>query len=646
MHVKLTDPVKIGKMTLKNRMYAAPMVSLYADEDGNVTPRLVDIYREKAGGGWGLVCVEAATVRYDGRLFTRMLGIYKDQQIAGLNELAEAISDEGGKSCIQIMHGGRQANSRFNGGVRPIGPSSISPWPPQGLPPREMTQKECEEMSDCIAMAAGRAREAGFDSVQLHAAHGFLMQQFLSPYTNQRKDAYGHKPAFLLEVISKVRMSVGNEYPLGLRLSADEFLGSDGLTADYVIENIIPSLEKAGIDWFDISAGVFETLVHWIPPIYFKKGYLTDLAAGVKEIVNVPVSGVGRINDPDLARKLISENKVDMVAFGRQVLADSAFPRKVLEGREKEIRKCIACDMGCTDRLLKSVGIKCAVNYEFAKEDSLRKVNTAVNRKKILIVGGGVAGMEAAGILAIRGHSVFLKEKTCRLGGLVRLAASIPRVFTHELFEIVMHLESQIKNTGVNVETGINVDMDYIKEMKPDAVIIATGSIALMPASGMIAADAVEIIPYDRYIMDGNVSGENIIVIGGIHGAETALSLAKAGKHVKLLEESLRTAETPYIYYGRMLVLQNYLKENNVDVITDVTLKQINGSGVIVADQNGEEREIAGDTVIAAFGRRSDSDLSELLAAEGIHYLRIGDCDSPGNIMKAVHQAARTARRI
>jgi len=640
----IADPVRIGAMELKNRMYAAPMVCLYADEDGNVTQRLIDIYRKKALGGWGLVCVEASSIRYDGRLFTRMLGIYKDQQISGLNELAEAIHDGGAKSCIQIMHGGRQANTRFNGNVPLFAPSSMSPWPPDGPLPREMTTGQCRTLANDFATAAGRAQEAGFDCVQLHGAHGFLLQQFMSPYTNQRTDVYGDRLAFVTEVITKVRKVVGPDYPIGFRVSADEFLGDQGLTIDAFTHDVAPAIEKAGIDWLDISAGTFETLVHWVPPLYSPKAYLVGLAEKVKDVVNIPVSGIGKINDPKLARKLIENHKIDIVAFGRQVLADPDFPNKLLRGQDDQINQCIACDMGCTDRLLRSVGIKCAVNFEFAKDLSSQSYAKTDTPKRVKVIGGGIAGMEVARILAKRDHHVTLYEKGGKLGGTINLAGAIPGVVTAELTRVVFDRKHALEQLDVKVELNQEVDPAFIEKNSPDVVVLATGARPFLPdVPGM---DRENVFTYEDYLRGKAIPGERVVVLGGNHGAEVALSLAKGGKHVTIVEASAHTATTAYMALGRTLALQDLLQENNVEILTESTVKQIDNQGVLCADKAGKEFTLPVDAVIIAQGREPNKDLTHALKGTVSEIYDIGDCVEPLNILSAITQAGIVAREI
>ena len=640
----ISDPVKIGSIELKNRMYAAPMVCLHANEDGNVTQRLIDIYRRKALGGWGLVCVEASSIRYDGRLFSRMLGIYKDPQISGLNELAEAIRDGGAKSCIQIMHGGRQANTRFNGGTPLFAPSSVAPWPPDGPLPREMTTGECKTLANDFATAAGRAQEAGFDCVQLHGAHGFLLQQFMSPYTNQRTDLYGDGLAFVTEVITKVRRVVGPDYPIGFRVSADEFLGDKGLTLEDFTHDFAPAIEEAGIDWLDISAGTFETLGHWVPPLYSHKARLVGLAEKVKEVVSIPVSGIGQINDPKLARKLIENDKIDIVAFGRQVLADPDFPKKLLRGQDDQINRCIACDMGCTERLLRSVGIKCAVNFEFSRDMSAQRYAKTDTPKHVMVIGGGIAGMEVARILAQRDHRVTLYEKGHELGGTINLASAIPAVLTTELKRVVQDRKRALQQLDVKVELNQEADAAFIENCNPDVVVLATGASPSWP--DVPGLDSENVFTYEDYLKGKAIPGDNVVVLGGNHGAEIALSLAKAGKQVTIVEASEHTATTPYMYVGRTLVLQDFLQENNVEILTESTVKAIDNHGVLIADKEGKEFTLQADAIIIAQGREPNKHLTQVLKGSASEIYEIGDCVEPLNILSAISQAAIVARDI
>lgn len=642
--MKIAEPIKIGTMELKNRMYAAPMVTLYADENGNVTPKLCDIYRQKAKGGWGLVCVEATNVLFSGRNFTRMLGIYDDRQVTGLSELADAIRDGGTKSCIQLQHAGRQTDQRFNGGAPKLAPSPISPWPPGSDNPTEMTLDDCENVAEAFVQAARRAKEAGFDSVQLHATHGFLLQEFMSPYTNQRSDKYGDPCAFVCEVTRKVKDQVGRDFPVGIRIAADEYLGDKGITIDTFVSKFVTPLEEAGIDWFDVSAGMFETLVHWIQPIYFNKAYLVPLAAKIKQVAAVPVSGIGKINEPDLAKRLIEDEEVDIVGFSRQSLADHNFPNKLLSGQDDEINRCICCDIGCTDRLLNQFGVSCAIHFEFGKDPSVKEITPAADPKKVMVVGGGVAGMEAAKILAKRGHKVTLFEKETALGGTVGLASTLPKLATGELARITKLQKHQLEQTGVEIHLSTAVTPEKVRQFAPDAVIVATGGRPVMP--DIPGINGKNVIVSDEFLKNRINNAENVIVLGGNYGAEIAVSLARLGKKVTMVEESANTATTPFIYLGRMLVLQSYLEADKVEVLTETKINEITDTGVKVTGKDGTEKTIAGDVVVIALGREADTELADAIEGMVPEMYRIGDCTEPHSIYRAIHQASITAREV
>lgn len=415
---KIFEPIKIGKMEVKNRIVGAPTVVAMADEHGYVTQRLLDLYEERARGWAGLIVVEASWVRQDGRMFTRMLNISHDYARIGLSELVGVIHQHGARAAIQIMHGGRQT---LASGMQPVAPSDLNPW--MGNTPRVLSTQECEELADCFAAAALRAKEAGFDAVMYHGTHGFLIQQFMSPYTNHRPDRYGDRMAWVTEMIQKTRARVGADFPLIFRATGDEFLGDKGITQEIFVREIVPGLIRAGIDCIDVSAGCFETFENIVQPLYFPRAFLVPLAEAAKEVSTVPVVGVGRINDPRLAEKLVEDGKVDMVALCRALIADPHFPRKMLEGRAHEIRKCIAC---CACMPLGDRVAWCAVNPDFGREKAYRIFPALTPKKKILIIGGGVGGMEAVRVAALRGHEVILYEKGQALGGLVNLASSLP----------------------------------------------------------------------------------------------------------------------------------------------------------------------------------------------------------------------------
>lgn len=643
---KITDPIKIGTMELPHRIIAAPMVINRATEDGFVTERMVKHYERKAAGGYSLVQVEASHIRWDDRGFPKMLGIHDDRCIAGLRAITEAIHRQGVKCSIQIQHSGRQGNYAVTRQTL-VAPSDTTPrWANQ--PTRTLSLEECEEMIDAYVQAARRAKAAGFDAVLIHGAHGFLINQFMSPYTNHRKDIYGDPLAFVTEVIRRVRAQVGPYYPVMIRVSAEEFMGEKGLTIERFCE-MAPKLVEAGVDAIDVSAGIYETVGRMIPCGYYPRGVNVYLAEAVKKVVDVPVIAAGRINDPRLARSIVESGRADIVAVGRQPFADPDFALKTLQGRDDEIRQCIACDW-CTERLFQRFHVECAINFFFTREMEYdeRNLAPALRKKKVCVVGGGVAGMEAARVAALRGHEVVLFEKSQKLGGLVSTVASqIPRLNTRDLNNIVTYLTKQLqKLPNVTVKLGCEASVETISQEKPDVVILATGSEPVIPEVPGIGSSKV--ITLDKYLSEKCAVGEKVVVVGGHNGAETAVSLAREGKKVAIVEESTKIAEPPYItpLASRHWLLLDYVKEEGIEVFTQAKLKEIVGTGVVIVDKDGKEHTLEADTIIIAGERRAKNELYSQLRASVPEVYCVGDCVAPRKIFEAIHEAASRALAI
>lgn len=673
------DPITVGDMGVKNRLWTAPLVSNHATEEGHVTSKLIKNYHERARGGWGLVQVEATYVRRDGNMFARMLGFTSPHQITGMNELASAIQEGGARATIQLVHGGRQANPRFNGTGQTVAPSAVSLG---SIKARELRNREIEELIDLHAQRCAWAKEAGFDAVVLHGAHGFLIGEFASPYTNQRRDKYGKdRYLFIRELITAVRQACGDNFPLMVRISADEFLGDRGLTLEETCCNYIPVLEEAGVDHIDVSAGVFETGNIIIQPLYARRAVILYLAEAVKKAARkATVSGVGRINDPLLVQSAIERERVDAICLGRQSLADPEFPKKMIDGRPEDIRKCVYCDLGCTYRHVSQYSVDCSINprlfheseYEWAApDDRLTRVD---NPKRIMVIGGGIAGMEAARVAALRGHEVTLFEKRHKLGGALAAAASIPQVFTRELDNINQWEQGQLRKLGVRVELRREVTLALVSEIKPDVAIVACGAVEMKPE--VPGVERPHVITLLQYLDDPKQAGDHVVVLGGQEGAEVAVGLARQKKRVVLLEESEAIADTPYfIHSGRRSALHEMIVGSDVAVYTGVRLKEITESEVLFkapepamaggrpswmtagsyvvekAEATGEEsvltsrREFA-DTVIIALGRKPGGSLLSDIRNHVSEIYAVGDVVEVQNIRHSIKTAAMIARRL
>lgn len=632
------DPINIGPMKVKNRIVAGPLMS-NTDIDGHVTQNTLELYEERAAGGAGLIHVEACAVRKDGRPFDQ-IGLWHDRFLPGLARLADAIHRGGAKASVQLLHAGRQASPSLNK-VSVWAPSSKTPPWAQNKP-RALSTEECDKIIDAYAAAALRCKQAGFDCVLYHGTHGFLPQQFMSPWTNvDRNDKYAGPTAFVTELVKRTRSAVGPDMALIFRIPGTEHLGKYGLTPEMMAEVIAPALEEAGIDSLDVTAGLWLRFDVIIPGLYYPKACLVPYAEVIKKKVSVPVAGGGRINDFRSAQSLIETERVDMVYLGRQLLADPEFPNKALNGKYDEIRKCIACE-GCFTPRLPHSGMICAVNPSLAREKKF-PLTPVENPKKVLIAGGGVGGMEAARVAALRGHDVTLYEQTNRLGGLVNIAAAIRRVHTSELIHYSRQLSGWLKNMkNVNIQLGKSVTLDLVKELRPDAVLIATGSKPLIPE--IVGVDKPIVMTKDDSITNHARVGKKVVILGGPRGAEIAVSFCRSGRDVTVLETGgiEAVAAAPYIKGMRAFTLRRMVFESGANILPEVKIEEITDHGVNYVDNEGNACTVEADSVILALGRVPNNALVEELSCfvknelDG-ELVEIGDCVKPLDQLNAIH---------
>jgi len=636
--MQILSPLRIGTLEIKNRMVSGPIVSDWADTDGNVTPRMIDTYIERAAGGWGLVIVEATFIRPDGNNFRQMLGLWNDKQVVGHNELAEAIKLAGGKCVLQIMHGGRTARSAATG-IQPVSASTRRPF---GVNPRELSTEEVEKLVEEFGIAAGRTKEAGYDGVYIHGAHGFLITQFMDPFVNNRRDKYGDLMRFPTEIVRAIRAAVGPDYPVLMRMNGDNFLGEQSITLNLAKEQA-KVLEAAGVNGLDISAGIFETVWHQIQPPYYKRGYLVHLAEGIKEVVSIPVGVAGRINDPTVANGVIKDGRADWVTFGRQCLADPDFPRKVAEGRLDDIRKCTACGEGCLKRLFSNYTVTCAINPRLGREWQYQ-MTPAASPKKVVVVGGGLAGMEAARVAAKRGFKVTLYEKDNKLGGTMALYAGMPKLYMREFINPVDWLKRQLKSLEVDVKLNTKATAETVAGA--DVVILATGATPFKP--DIPGIDKPFVFTEDDYLAGKVKLRAKVVVLGGKWGAETAVSLAGEDgvKQLTLVEESGSVAS---VMDGcRQAVVGGYLAEAKVTVMTGRKAIAITDKGVTVMDKNWRVTDIPADTVVVSMGRVANDELAKALEGKVAELYKIGDCNRPNEqpILLGMEEANFVALRL
>ncbi|MGB9698086.1 MAG: FAD-dependent oxidoreductase [Thermodesulfobacteriota bacterium] len=637
MDFLLMQPYRLKNLPLRNRLVMAPMLSRLCYPDGVVSPQLIDYYAARAKGGVGLIIVEYCYIdQKESKANQGQLGVYSDQLIPGLADLTEAIQEWGAKVILQICHAGRSTSAKIMG-RQPIAPSAMPSY--TGEMAREMTLTEIEQIQDAFAEAARRAKTAGFDGVELHGTHGYLLAQFLSPYTNRRQDIYGQdRRLFALQTLEKVRSKVGNDYLIGYRLSAEEFVPG-GITLEEA-QRFACRLEEKGIDYIHVSAGLIENGEHFVIPMYFPKGYLLHLAEGIKQKVRVPVIGVGAVHDPYLAEEALQKGQADLIAMGRALLADPDLPNKIKNGCLAEIRPCLRCNEGCSSRVRQSKTQRCAVNAEVGRERQLR-LHPAVRPKRVCVIGGGPAGLEAARVLAQRGHQVILIEKEEELGGLLRYA-SIPD-FKAELRSLRQYLQKQIQKLSVGVLLSCAATPELISNLSPEAVVLATGSTMALPdipgSNKPWVATALD------FLAGKYKPGQRVLVAGGAAmGCELALHLSAQGKEVTLVEMLPHLAQDLELRSRQALL--HLLKEGKVVIMAGWKLMRIEQGEVWLQGPNQEHKRWPTDSVILALGLTSNQELLKPLQEKISPIYIIGDCLQPRKIYQAIHEGAFVGRVI
>jgi len=638
MSGKLWEPIRIGRMELKNRVVMPPMVTRYAADDGFVTERTRNYYGARARGGAGLIIAEATYVHRQGWAFPNQIGISDDKFIPKLSELVDKVHQHGAKIAIQLHHGGRQAKEALSG-LQPVAPS---PLPMAGGEmPREMTVEEIAETVAYFAEAAIRAQKAGFDGVELHAAHGYLIDQFLSPTSNKRDDEYGgdlHRRArFFLEIIAAVKEAVGEDYPVWCRMDGKEY-GVEGITLEDARQTARLA-QDAGLAAIHVSSWGPTTPVNRTTPT-FVPAVIEELAEGIKKAVSIPVIAVGRIT-PEDGERMLKEGKADLIAIGKAMLADSEWSNKVASGKTEDITPCIICN-GCRDdlRTPKVVGIRCSVNAALGREKE-SEIVPAAKPRKVLVVGGGPAGMEAARVAALRGHQVTLWEKESRLGGQLIQAAIAPH--KDRIAPLYKYLETQLQKLGVKVQPGKEATAAAVAELSPEAVVVATGVKPFVPdISGL---DKVKVVQAGD-VLEGKVKvGQKVAIIGGeLVGCETAEFLADRDKQVTVMRRGAEMA-TSVGPSNRDFFLSRLL-DKGVTLLREVRYDGVSPEGVIITTKDGEKRTIEADTVVLAAGSVPDAALYKAIKDRVSEVYCIGDCVEPRTIRDAISEGFRTGQKI
>ena len=637
-------------MEVKNRIVMAPMTTNWAPDDGTISQKMTDYWEARAKGGVGLIIFEAVTIDAAFPYIIRTVGLWDDKLIPSFKRFVDAMHAHGAKVAPQIMHPGPESFSWLKG-VQPVGPSPVV-CKTHGQVCRELTLEEIKTIVEQFGEAARRAREAGCDAMEFHAAHSYMLAgSFLSPLRNKRTDAYGGtidgRLRFLLEVMESIRSKAGADFPVILRISGDEHLpgGRDILDSQY----ITPKLVAAGVDAFHISGGVVPD-VYWrvLPCIGTQPGFNVPAAAAVKQVVDVPVMVVGRINDPQLAEDILVKGYADMVVMGRALLADPELPNKARGGSIEDIAPCTSCGQGCLRSQLTYEPVTCVINPAVGREKEMA-ITPAAKQKKVLVIGGGPGGLEAARVSALRGHRVTLWEKTSKLGGQINLAAIPP--MKQELSKWIIYLSTQVKKAQVKVELNKEATPELIEKEKPDVVVVATGGKPLIPE--IPGAEGTKVVTAND-VLEGKLAisrGKVLIIGGGMVGCEIADMLADPGYNQTTgsvpvtIVEMLADIGLDVIPQTRMLLLPR-LREKGVEAITSATVKEILDDGVIII-KDGKEEIIRGiDFIILACGTESVDELSAKIEDKVPEVYVIGDAKAPRKALEAIAEAAEIAREI
>lgn len=637
---KLFAPGKIGTMRIKNRLVMPPMVRNYADTKGLVTKRYVDHIESIARGGVGMMVLEASYIDPVGKGFKNELGLYSDKVIPGLKKLATAAHKYKAVIGTQLYHAGRQT-VKANSGYQPVAPSAI-PDPLEQEMPRALTIAEIKSLVNKYADAARRSKEAGCDFVEIHGAHGYLITQFLSPFSNKRTDAYGGTQAnrnrFMLEVYAAIRAAVGPKFPVTIRLSADEMVAG-GLDIKDMVK-ICKVIEAAGVDAIHITAGVYGSYVkgYLIAPMAMPDGLLVKYTKAVKRAVKIPVIAVGKIRTPQACEQVLKDKAADFVAIGRTLLADPEWPNKVKRGRLDLINKCVACNQGCIDRLFKQQDVWCTVNPVTSREGMFAKKSGVA--KKVLVVGGGPAGLTAAKFAASRGHKVTLYEETKKLGGQVPAAASLPHRGDWNSF--LTTLIADTKRSGAKIITGKRFVPALIKKGQFDSAIVAIGSTALTPIIPGVNHDNVILA---REYNEGKAKAKGAVVIagGGCQGAQTAEAMALKKHPVTIVEMTGAVAADAPLEDGALLL--GRLAKLGVKIMTNTKIKSIGPASVVVETKNGES-SVPADTIVVCLGAFPNDGINRELKAYVKKVQVVGDAFKPRRITEAVAEGALAALSV
>jgi 2,4-dienoyl-CoA reductase (NADPH2) len=678
----LLQPGRIGAMSVRNRLVMSPMETMYGTPDGLPSQRTRDYFAARAKGGVGLITVGATGIDHRHLESPGSLHLGTDESVPAHRALVEAVHEHGAKIQPQIVHAGPDSLGPEMHGVTALGPSVIPSYL-TGRPSAEITKEQLTEVFDLYKAAVRRAAEAGYDGIELHAAHGYmLLGSFLAPQRNRRTDEYRGDSVrgrlrVMLETLAAIRSEIGDALPITLRISGYERVA--GGRPIYETAQVAPQLVAAGVDAFHVSGGVIDRLVtRMVNGADDGDALNVGAAAAVKEVVDVPVIAVGRIHDPERAEQILADGRADFIAMGRPLLADAELPQKLRARQAHRVRKCISCE-NCIDAMELRFSVDCAVNPRTGKERELA-ADRAAHPKQVVVIGGGPAGLEAARVAAERGHHVLLFERNRQLGGALRWAS----VLHPENEPFLRYLRDEISHSTAEVRLAHAVSAGDVVALDPDVVVVATGGRIAIPAipgaelrhvhtgPGLRESLAGQADPADpawqrlsarllsgwrqRLVQPAAVRlatrawmplGRRVAIIGGdLVALELAEFLASRGRFVSILEGGKVIA--PEVGNKRKTEHMDRLDRLGVTVHVRATVEQITADGVVFTPDGGTTRQLAADSVVLAGTPEPDTELFDTLVARmpdaEVH--AAGDCSGLGLIRKATEDGARIACAI
>ena len=641
----LCSPITVGRVTFRNRMFSAPMGGTDITNDGCIGPKSTAFYELRGKGGAGAVTVSECMVhpKTDGshayHLDTTILN-----SLASATYTADAIRRHGAIASLELSHSGMYAGTYMTDKSKQ---KSMNQWGPDdtvradGVKVKALTEDMIKEIVEAYGQTAALAKRAGFEMLMIHGGHGWLINQFLSPYFNHREDAYGgsleNRCRLAIEILKSVRAAVGEGFPIEFRMSGSElFDGGYDLEEGVRIAQMI----EPYVDIIHVSAGTYQRGFGDTHPSMFKEhGCNVYLAAEIKKHVSVPVATIGGLNDPEQMEEIIASGKADIVYMARALLADPFLPRKVMENKEDQIVKCLRCFTCMAERAMTSTR-RCTVNPLIGREIEGCEIHPAPEKKKVLVAGGGPGGLYAAYTAARRGHQVILCEKESEIGGILKSEQAIP--FKHEMYELANTYKKLSENAGVEIRTNTEVTPEYADKENPDALIIAVGSSPLVPPIKGLTGENVVLV--NNYYLEKEKVGDKVVVFGGgLAGCECAIHLGMEGKEVHIVEMRDELAPDANIRH-RPLLLKEIDKYATVH--TGYKGLEVREDGVLCEDKDGKQVLVEGGSVICALGQRSRRNVVDALRDSAPYVAVIGDAGKVSTITNAVYEGYHTALDI